>query len=706
MQKKNRRDFIKMMGISGIGIGWTGKAPFSPENNSGIIQKIRSIIPNGRADISFIPNRVASWWCTLEDLQWPQKKITDKIKRRAEGFAAAKIDTAINFGFHVRFDFSNYFGQLHAYFANVCNELHQYDIKFLDHYSCNNVERPRGETEIKKLNKIHRHHTLLYHDPAAAKYAQYEGYYFNDLCQVDLRDGGRGYTPIYQFETFCHNNPAFLDMHRKYLERLMKEVPMDGIQVDDMCDYAGLYVCGCRYCRDRFKKEYGHTLPPLSDVSFWGTIKNEFDGGNYDNPAFKDWIKMRADSVADHVKLVKSIIGKKPLMTCCSSSGPIRLNALTLNLETMAPHLDLFMLENVGINVNSVNWTRMDAEALHQKDIAQKRGNAPAMAVSYTIYEKGGYLGWALSRFWGVSNWSSTLNGRLEEDPADAMETHDIIASYNKWEIKHSNLDYRSGEDLTEARLVSNSYCRDNGWRDEEGKEHWDRVLAWSSHLLKSNIGYRFVRADELADSSLLLKENSPLILDGVGCVSDKQFSAVKTFLSKGGKAWMALPFGTHNEKGIKRPAPLSEKIIKAYPKNIIVTASAIKINTVTHLIEKGKLTPVVIQTAGDKRWAVRIRKQSDKIVIQFMNIAIKAIPHPALKDASGTPILKDIDTLISDNNLRYEIDLRKVALSSLELLSPEINEEKKPVSIVKISSDSAIININLEGIKTYAIAQ
>jgi len=34
----------------------------------------------------------------------------------------------------------------------------------------------------------------------------------------------------------------------------------------------------------------------------------------------------------------------------------------------------------------------MDAEALQQKDIAQKRGNAPSLALSYTIYEKGGYL--------------------------------------------------------------------------------------------------------------------------------------------------------------------------------------------------------------------------------------------------------------------------------------------------------------------------
>ena len=255
-----------------------------------------------------------------------------------------------------------------------------------------------------------------------------KGTYFKDLCEVDIRDGSRGYARQYQMEAFCHNNPEFLDMHRKYLQRLLREVPLDGMEVDDMCDYAGLTTCGCVYCRERFRRDYGHEIPPFSDSSFWGdTTKNMLLWGNYENPVFRDWIRMKIDSVADHVRMVKSIIGNKPLMTCCSSTGPITLNSIALNLERMAPYLDLFMLENVGTNINCVDWVRMDAEAMQQKDIAQKRGNAPAMALSYTIYEKGGYLGWCLSRFWGVANWSSTLNQRLEEDPVDAMETEDII---------------------------------------------------------------------------------------------------------------------------------------------------------------------------------------------------------------------------------------------------------------------------------------
>jgi hypothetical protein len=699
-QKSNRRE-------SGVGLGLVSSFPSLFANTSELAGGQKAEELDNPPDIAFIPRRAASWWCKIEDLQWSQKSIVDKIKRRAAAFAEAKIDTAINFGFHVRFDFSNYFGQLHGYYANVCEELHKYDIKFMDHYSCNHVERPRGKTEFKKVHRSQRHHTLLFHDPVAAAHAQYAGHYFKDICEVDLRDGSRGYSPNYQFETFCHNNPDFLDMHSKYLQRLMKEVPMDGIEVDDMCDYAGFTTCGCQYCRDRFKKDYGHVIPPFGEKSFWGDVTKPKDQwGNYENPVFRDWLRMKTDGIVDHVKMVKKTIGNKPLMSCCSSTGPISLNFISLDLEKMAPGLDMFMLENVGTTVNSVKWVGMDAEALHQKDIADKRGNAPAMALSYTIYEKGGYFGWGLSRFWGVGNWSSVHNQRPEEDPADAMEMEDVISPFNRWEVQHSDLDIREGKDLVEARLVSSRYCRDNGWRDAEGIEHWTRVKAWSDHLVRNNVGYRFVRAQELSDAVALLKENTPLILDGVGCVSDNQLKAIKTYLSKGGKAWLGLPFGTHDEKGFKRASPLSSELTEGRYKNLTLVAPATKSDDLKRLISEEKFKPVMRQLSGDARWAARIRLYAGKPVIHFMNTALIAIPHPAIKDHHGQFILKDIDSAITDNDLKYEVNMEKIPLSSLSIMSPELGTEQRLVRINKTNAGYASLLFNLKGIKAYAVVQ
>jgi len=705
-QTYSRRQFVKTSAQNALGIGIAGKIPLLGEAYLTELPETGKV-KNAGPDPGFVPLHIASWWCTLEDILWPQKQVVDKIKRRAEAFSKSSIDTAINFGFHIRFDFSNYFGQLHGYYANVCEELHKYDIKFMDHYSCNHVERPRGEDEFRKVHKGQRHHVLLFHDPVAADYAQYEGHFFKDICEVDLRDGTRGYARQYQMEVFCHNNPDFLEMHGKYLKRLLNEVPLDGMQVDDMCDYAGLTTCGCSHCRSRFKKEYGHEIPPFGDSSFWGdTAKNMLLWGNYENPVFRDWIRMKMDSVADHVKMVKGLIGEKPLMTCCSSTGPITLNSVALNLERMAPYLDYFMLENVGLNINCADWVKMDAEALQQKDIAQKRGNAPAMALSYTVYRDGGYLGWCLSRFWGVANWSSTLNQRMEEDPVDAMEIEEIIGPINNWELKNSDLNYVDGEDLAEVRLVSNSLCRDNGWRDPEGLEHWDRIKDWSECLVKNNIGYRFVRSVELSDTEALAKEKTPLILDGLGCVSDAQFTAIKNFLSNGGKVWLCLPFGTHDERGFARSVYLSAELLNSGYRNLIMKGTENTSDFFDRLIKKDVFRPVLRQLTGDPRWAARIRNYRGKPVIHFLNTALDAVPHPTLKDIPGIPILKDLKSKIEDNNLGYEINSSSIVFSDQVILSPELGDEKRNIEVRPAGRGHSIIHVNLEGVNIYAVVR
>ena len=706
MENKSRRHFVKTstMGTLGLRLAglFSGPGPFIVEET-----KSNHLLTPASAEPAFIPRRIASWWCDFEDLLWPQKKIVDRITSRAESFAKAGIDTAINFGFHIRFDFSNYFGRLHGYYANVCEELHKHDIKFMDHYSCNHVERPRDEMEFRKLHKDHRHHTLLFHDPIAAETAQYEGHFFKDICEVDLRDGSRGYAEQYQLEVFCHNNPDFLDMHGKYLRRLIKEVPFDLIEVDDMCDYAGLTTCGCIHCRARFSRDYGHEIPPFPEPSFWGdTSKPKLLWGDYENPVFRDWIRMKSDIVLDHLKLVKSIVEDKPLLTCCSSTGPIVLNSIALNLERMAPYLDLFMLENVGINIRSTDWVRMDAEAFQQKDIAMKRGHAPAIALSYTIYEKGGYLGWALSRFWGVANWSSTLNQRLEEDPEDALEIEEIIGPLNNWEKEYSDIHYRNCKDVTEARLVSSSYCRDNGYRDEEGTEQWTRVSAWSKELVKNNIGYRIVRSEELEDPEELCSESTPLILDGLGSVSDAQFEAIKIYLSKGGNAWLSLPFGSHDEKGFRRIKNLSDELLATKYKNLTILNSSSVAESLRKLIAGGLFKPIIRQLSGDPGWALKMQFHENKPLLHFLNTAMIPVPHPSLRDNGGNPILKDIESAVKNNQLTFEINAQRIPLTSLSILSPEIKDRVRMAEISSSGRGFSIIKVNLEGIKVYATGQ
>lgn len=663
----------------------------------------------GKPNETFFPNRAASWWCTLEDLLWPEKKAVDRIKRRAEGFAEAGIDTAINFGFHLRFDFSNYFGSLHGYYAQVCEELHQRGIRFMDHYSCNLVTRPRNEADFRKVHASQRHHILLHPDPAAAAHAQYEGHRFWELCEKDVRDGSRGYSWNYQAELFCHNNPGFLDMHAKYLKRLLAEVPLDGFEIDDMCDYAGLTTCACDYCRDRFRRDYGHELPAFGDVSFWGdTSGAPTTWGNYDNPVFRDWLRMKSDGPVDHLRMIQSLIGDLPLMTCCSSTGPMALNNIGLDLEKKTPALDLLMLENCGLGTDTVQWDRMDAEALQQKDIAVKMGGAPAIALSYTVYEPGAYLGWCLSRFWGVGNWSSTLTGRLSEDPSDGKDVYELIGPTNRWEMANSDLRYWEGLDIPEIRLVSNRYCRINGWRDGDGQEHWQRVSAWSRAFVSRNIGYRFVRADELADGDALAAESTPLVLDGVACVSDSQYEALRAYLQNGGVAWLRLPFGSHDERGGRRDAPLSELLLAARFPGLAVLSGEPAAQALDGLIGRGDFVPRIRQLAGDTRWAVRLRQHPEGIVLHLINRALEAEAHASLQDAyKGQAVMSAIRSVSGDGRLEYEIDLDGIGepWTRATLKSPE-RSGVVPVPVHAEANKRVKLTIDMSGIDIYGVVQ
>lgn len=474
-----------------------------------------------------------------------------------------------------------------------------------------------------------------------------------------------------------------------------------------MCDYAGLTTCGCIHCRARFSRDYGREIPPFPEPSFWGdTSKPKLLWGDYENPVFRDWIRMKSDIVLDHLKLVKSIVGDKPLLTCCSSTGPIVLNSIALNLERMSPYLDLFMLENVGINTRSTDWVRMDAEAFQQKDIAMKRGQAPAIALSYTIYEKGGYLGWALSRFWGVANWSSTLNQRLQEDPEDAPEIEEIIGPLNNWEKEYSDIHYRNCKDLTEARLVSSSYCRDNGYRFEDGTEQWTRVSAWSKELVRNNIGYRIVRSEELSDPEALCLESTPLILDGLGSVSNVQFEAIKKYLAREGNAWLSLPFGTHDEKGFKRINTLSDELLANKYKNLTILNSSTVAESLRKLIAGGLFKPIIRQLSGDPGWALKMQFHENKPLFHFLNAAMIPVPHPTLRDNGGNPILKDIESAVKNNQLTFEINAQRIPLTALSILSPEIKDQVRMAEISSSGRGFSIMKVNLEGIKVYAIGQ
>jgi len=95
------------------------------------------------------------------------------------------------------------------------------------------------------------------------------GYRFNDLRETLIGSGEPTYIDFYAGECLCHNNPNFMEMIRPICgASLMKSA--DGIHQDDMGFYGSFSTCGCQYCREKFHRQFGRELPPLSSRDFWG----------------------------------------------------------------------------------------------------------------------------------------------------------------------------------------------------------------------------------------------------------------------------------------------------------------------------------------------------------------------------------------------------------------------------------------------------
>jgi len=146
--------------------------------------------------------------------------------------------------------------------------------------------------------------------------------------------------------------------------------------------------------------------------------------------------------------------------------------------------------------------------------------------------------------------------------------------------------------------------------------------------------------------------------------------------------------------------------LLKQGYKNLILINTATESNPLDKLIQRGRFRPVMKQLSGDPRWAARIRFYNGKTVIHFLSRGLTAVPHLSIKDMGGTPVLKDIGSLIEDNKLKYEINTAKINLSALAVMSPELGEGSRIAGILKSVPGYSILDLNLEGVKIYAVAQ
>lgn len=484
--------------------------------------------------------RAISHWFRWEDLDFPnpavEKSICDKVKAAAE----AKVELAVVFGFHFRWDFIYNFDLVHKVLKFAVDEYHKYGIKVIDHHSAVLTYRPRSWQERQDNFVMDHHHVPMTPDPAIIGDLHYAGKRLNDLRQLRVDDNTPVYIPNYHSEVFCVNNPDFRYAYNAYIHRLFTETGINGLMCDDVCHYGRWTSCGCEHCRRKFRMITGKTLPPATDFNFWG---------NYSNPDFRAWVNIHLTDGRDFLQMVKENIPADALLTsCCSSSTPRPNDCYGLDLSVWNPALNTIMLEMGGDTSDAEIIPFRAPDILLNCSIAERR-NLPCLGLGYSFFPDEGFSAWSLNKFFNSDMWISSHKTRCglttQEQNALPDEPEIVHEAYN-FDAAHPEL--AELDDISQIAVYFSSASRN--FNGKSAQDYSTGVRAVIGALFGSNATFNVTHI--LPEDASKIK---CLILSDADCISESERKALDNFTADGGKLIVTGLLGGRDETGADHPA-------------------------------------------------------------------------------------------------------------------------------------------------------
>ena len=652
--------------------------------------------------------RAVSWWLVFDDLTWPNQGLKDKIRRRADRCAENGVNSCVVFGTHFRWDFMPIWGRVHGLLRYIRDELHERGIALLDHHSSVLTHRPVDEKEALNIWQKNRHHVPFYPSRETAATWTFNGTRMNDWRVIDVETGSPVYLPAYNAEQYCMNNPDFREAYALYVQKLVEETGIDGLMSDDGIYYAFWHGCGCKHCRERFRSEYGHSLPPTSDTAFWG---------NRQNVAFRDWIEMRYRTCGDFLDRVREALPEGfPLMTCCSSSETHVANATGMSYQDFISSCDMIMLEMVG-STPSVRGTWDDRTSSQMLHLGIARDNQiPCLGLGYGYRADTAFFIWALNKFLGSDSWFSTLKGRLnatEEELETLPDDSEIVGEGYKWERDRPRL-FNGRVDTDIAVHFSRPT------RDYYGQIAQDYALDFQNsclQLMRQGLTY-----DVVTEAPGSNRWNR-LVIGSAACLSREERGKLEAYMRSGGTVIATGPMGDYDGRGepaavpwlrgfgityklleravaggfppmLKMPAPVevarcklsedtAQKLVNGWievpfgkgrlfwrPER--VSDRGIADAVVSLLKSESEAHPVVKNLPAN--WRQRRFRDGDRWLIHAIPAKIDVVFHPSLKNQINQERVIDAlkyTALASELTVESQVPLKKVTLHSPDLSRP-----------------------------------
>lgn len=384
------------------------------------------------------------------------------------------------------------------------------------------LDRYERLVEITKIicDTAHRYgmKVIEHSDVTIMPYRNQSGYGYKLLVNEKFDWFQRDIQYDYVINNPCINNPDFKKHYFDMICDYVGRTGLDGFKLDEIVFSSGR-SCGCKYCRAKFAKDTGLSLPDDNTDSFFRFRSGGTALSNINDRRVITWLKWRQETIGDwRLDLRKALSKVNPntsFLVYTTHYG------LTTGYSTFGTGGSIFQAARacdwLGTEIMSRNMYYCPRALFMYRKMYAGLGywaNSPVYGLVYHVDKADiAKAGWA-------------LNVMHKQLPL-MRSIHGADMSYMGWEDKMMNRYSKPEADI--AILFADS------------SRNWERMAGY----LADSAGYSQCLSDEhiqhvfLMEPDLVLeklKQYKLLIMASSSCISDSQAQAVRDYVAQGGR--------------------------------------------------------------------------------------------------------------------------------------------------------------------------
>ncbi|MBE6378328.1 MAG: hypothetical protein E7051_05865 [Lentisphaerae bacterium] len=314
----------------------------------------------------------------------------------------------------------------------------------------------------------------------------------------------------------CINNDDFWKVWFSRLTRLLKESPADAVMIDEI-QFFGPDLCGCKFCRKKFRKDTGYSLPENGKFNAWIG----------QNPAaFRRWRNWRIEKVIERQqecrKLLKSLNTEAVFSAyLCNILTVYTRHAFGCDISNLPQYADSIGLESMPADLRYPEYyPQVLLELKLLRGVSEKKGNAPW--VLFYAWDSFSDIVSTLTAFaTGTRQWWYLL-GKSEH----------IWRPMLQWEMEHESL-LAPAENAGNIAVYFSSLTRGH---NPMNSTEWELGFSGLCNALSDEqIPYRVVVDEEFKDGLALRKKADTLVAMNNAVWSEKSLAELEKFIRNGG---------------------------------------------------------------------------------------------------------------------------------------------------------------------------